>query len=214
PETMTGARMGCPLVVGLGEGENFLASDVSALIAQTRRVIYLEDGDVVALRRSAVEIFDARGAKAERRVHVSELRADAVDLGPYRHFMQKEIHEQPRAVSDTLEGVIDAGIDVDGLFGSGARDAFARASSVLILASGTSHYAGLIARYWLEGLAQVPCSVELGHEYRYRESIPNPSQLVVTISQSGETLDTMEALRRAKELGHEATLSICNVRES
>ena len=214
PETMTGARMGCPLVVGLGEGENFLASDVSALIAQTRRVIYLEDGDVVALRRASVEIVDANGAKVQRVVHVSELSADAVDLGPYRHYMQKEIHEQPRAVSDTLEGVIDAGVDVDALFGSGARDVFARIDSVLILASGTSHYAGMVARYWIESLASLPCGVELGHEYRYRDSIPNPNQLVVTISQSGETLDTMEALKRARELGHEATLSICNVRES
>src|SRR5258706_4009691 len=214
PETMTGARMGCPLVVGLGEGENFLASDVSALIAQTRRVIYLEDGDVVALRRASVEIVDANAVKVQRAVHVSELSPDAVDLGPYRHYMQKEIHEQPRAVSDTLEGVIDAGVDVDALFGTGAREVFARIDSVLILASGTSHYAGMVARYWVESLATVPCSVELGHESRYRDSIPNPNQLVVTISQSGETLDTMEALKRARELGHEATLSICNVRES
>jgi glucosamine--fructose-6-phosphate aminotransferase (isomerizing) len=214
PETMTGARMGCPLVVGLGEGENFLASDVSALIAETRRVIYLEDGDVVALHRGGVQIVDRDGAEARRPVHVSELSADAVDLGPYRHYMQKEIHEQPRAVSDTLEGVIDAGVAVDELFGKGAAAAFRDADSVLVLASGTSYYAGLVARYWIESLAQVPCSVELGHEYRYRDSIPNPRQLVVTVSQSGETLDTMEALKRAKELGHAATLSICNVRES
>ncbi|HEX4781803.1 MAG TPA: glutamine--fructose-6-phosphate transaminase (isomerizing) [Usitatibacter sp.] len=214
PETMTGARMGCPLVVGLGEGENFLASDVSAVIAQTRRVIYLEDGDVVALRRSGVRVLDVHGRDVERQVHVSELDADDVDLGPYTHYMQKEIHEQPRAVSDTIEGVIDAGIDIDGLFGAGAAAAFRDADSVLILASGTSYYAGLIARYWIEGLVKVPCAVELGHEYRYRDSIPNARQLVVTISQSGETLDTMEALKRAKELGHAHTLSICNVRES
>jgi glutamine---fructose-6-phosphate transaminase (isomerizing) len=214
PETMTGARMGCPLVVGLGEGENFLASDVSALIAETRRVIYLEDGDVVALHRGGVQIVDRDGVEARRPVHVSDLSADAVDLGPYRHYMQKEIHEQPRAVSDTLEGVIDAGVDVDALFGKGAAAALRDADSVLVLASGTSYYAGLVARYWIESLAQVPCSVELGHEYRYRDSIPNPRQLVVTVSQSGETLDTMQALKRAKELGHAATLSICNVRES
>jgi glucosamine--fructose-6-phosphate aminotransferase (isomerizing) len=213
-DTMTGARMGCPLVVGLGEGENFLASDVSALIAQTRRVLYLEDGDVVALKRGGVRVVDPDGREVTRDVHVSELSADAVDLGPYRHYMQKEIHEQPRAVADTLEGVIDAGVDVDDLFGSGAADAFAAIDSVLVLASGTSFYAGSIARYWIEGVAQVPCSVELGHEYRYRDSIPNPRQLVVTISQSGETLDTMEALKRARELGHAITLSICNVRES
>jgi glucosamine--fructose-6-phosphate aminotransferase (isomerizing) len=214
PGTMTGARMGCPLVVGLGEGENFLASDVSAVIGETRRVIYLEDGDVVALGRDRVDVVDASGQRVDRTVHLSELSAEAVELGPYRHYMQKEIHEQPRAVSDTLEAVMDGGLDIDGLFGEGARAAFAEIDSILVLASGTSYYAGLVARYWMEGLARTPCSVELGHEYRYRDSIPRPSQLVVTISQSGETLDTMEALKRAKELGHSLTLSICNVRES
>jgi len=214
PETVTGARMGCPLVVGLGEGENFLASDVSALIAQTRRVVYLEDGDVVALHRGGVQVVDAAGRDAHRVVHVSDLSADAVDLGPYSHYMQKEIHEQPRAVADTLEGVIDSGIDVDALFGRGAAQAFRDAPSVLVLASGTSYYAGLVARHWIESIARVPCAIELGHEYRYRDSIPDPRQLVVTISQSGETLDTMEALKRARELGHALTLSICNVRES
>jgi len=214
PETMTGARMGCPLVVGLGDGENFLASDVSALIAQTRRVVYLDDGDVVALRRGGVEIVDRDGRRVDRPEHLSELSADAVDLGPYRHYMQKEIHEQPRAVSDTLEGVMDAGVDVDALFGEGAAAAFRDIDAVLVLASGTSYYAGLVARYWIEGIARVPVNVELGHEYRYRDSIPDPRQLVVTISQSGETLDTLEALKRARQLGHGTTLSICNVRES
>jgi glucosamine--fructose-6-phosphate aminotransferase (isomerizing) len=214
PGTITGARMGCPLVVGLGEGENFLASDVSAIVSQTRRVMYLEDGDVVALRRAGVAVVDAAGAPVARPERLSELSADAVDLGPYRHYMQKEIHEQPRAVADTIEAVIDGGIDVEGLFGSGAAQAFRDASAVLVLASGTSYYAGLVARFWLESVARVPCNVELGHEYRYRDSIPDPRQLVVTISQSGETLDTMEALKRAKELGHAHTLSICNVRES
>jgi glucosamine--fructose-6-phosphate aminotransferase (isomerizing) len=214
PETMTGARMGCPLVIGLGDGENFLASDLSAVIAETRRVIYLEDGDVVALKRSGVSVVDREGRPVQRREHLSELNADAVDLGIYTHYMQKEIHEQPRAVSDTLEGVIDSGVDVDGLFGAGAASVLRDIDSVLVLASGTSFYAGLVARYWIEGMAQVPCNVELGHEYRYRDSIPNPRQLVVTISQSGETLDTMEALKRAKELGQHHTLSICNVRES
>ncbi len=214
PDLMAGARMGCPLVVGLGEGENFLASDFSALVAQTRRVIYLEDGDVVALRRAGVEIVDRDGRRVERRVHLSELSADAVELGPYRHYMQKEIHEQPRAIADTIEGVIDGGVDVDGLYGAGALAALAGVDSVLILASGTSSYAGLVARHWIEGFAKIPCVVELGHEYRYRDAIPNPRQLVVTVSQSGETLDTMEALKRARELGHELTLAICNVRES
>jgi glucosamine--fructose-6-phosphate aminotransferase (isomerizing) len=214
PETMTGARMGCPLVVGLGDGENFLASDVSAVVKETRRVIYLEDGDVVALQRSGVHIVDRAGKDAPRPVHLSDLSANDVDLGPYTHYMQKEIHEQPRAVSDTLEGVIDAGIDIDALFGAGASTVLKDLDSVLILASGTSYYAGLVARYWIESLARTTCCVELGHEYRYRDSLPNPKQLVVTISQSGETLDTMEALKRAKELGHAHTLSICNVRES
>ena len=214
PQTMTGARMGCPLVVGLGEGENFLASDVSAIIAQTRRVVYLEDGDVVAVHRAGIEIVDRDGRGVERPVHLSDLTPDAVDLGPYTHYMQKEIHEQPRAVADTLEALMDSGLEVDGLFGAGAEAALRDAPAVLVLASGTSYYAGLVARYWLEAIARVPCAVELGHEYRYRDSIPDPRQLVVTISQSGETLDTMEALKRARELGHACTLSICNSRES
>jgi glucosamine--fructose-6-phosphate aminotransferase (isomerizing) len=214
PETMTGARMGCPLVVGLGEGENFLASDVSAIVAQTRRVVYLEDGDVVSVRRDAIAIVDREGRAVERPVHLSDLSADAIDLGPYAHYMQKEIHEQPRAVADTLEALVDSGVDVEGLFGAGAQAAFGEAPSVLILASGTSYYAGLVARFWIEALARIPCAVEHGHEYRYRDSIAEPRQLVVTISQSGETLDTLEALKRARELGHALTLSICNVRES
>ena len=214
PDTMTGARMGCPLVVGLGDGENFLASDISAIVAQTRRVMYLEDGDVVAVHRSGVQVVDRQGRPVERAVHVSDLSPEGVDLGPYAHYMQKEIHEQPRAVTDTLEALMDGGLDIDGLFGEGAQRALRDAPSVLILASGTSYYAGLVARYWIESVARIACSVELGHEYRYRDSIPEPRQLVVTISQSGETLDTLEALKRARELGHSATLSICNVRES
>ncbi|MEO5677460.1 MAG: glutamine--fructose-6-phosphate transaminase (isomerizing), partial [Usitatibacter sp.] len=214
PEMLIGARMGCPLVVGLGEGENFLASDFSALVSETKRVIYLEDGDVIALRRDGVEIVDQEGVAVVRPVHISELSADAVDLGPYQHYMQKEIHEQPRAIADTIEGVIDGGIDIDGLYGPGAEAALRDIDSVLILASGTSYYAGLVARFWIESVARVTCNVELGHEYRYRDSIPNPRQLIVTISQSGETLDTMEALKRAVQLGQPYTLSICNVRES
>jgi glucosamine--fructose-6-phosphate aminotransferase (isomerizing) len=214
PNTIAGARMGCPLVVGVGDGENFLASDVSALIAETKRVIYLEDGDVVAIRRTGVEVVDKDRRPVERKVHVSQLTADAIDLGVYRHYMQKEIHEQPRAVADTIEGAIDAGIAVDDLFGEGAAAIFDGVDAVLILASGTSYYAGLVAKYWIEDVAGIRAEVELGHEYRYRQSIPNARQLVVTLSQSGETLDTMEALKRAKELGHDRTLSICNVRES
>ena len=216
PETLTCARVGCPLLIGLGDpekGENFIASDVSAILSATRRVIYLEEGDVAAIRRTSVTIVDREGKAVERPVHISDLSADETDLGPYSHYMQKEIHEQPRAVSDTLEGVLTQGL-TSALFGDQAPQVFRDIEGVLILASGTSFYAAMVARQWIESLAKIPCTVELGHEYRYRESIPNPRQLVVTISQSGETLDTMEALKRAKQLGHEATLSICNVRES
>jgi glucosamine--fructose-6-phosphate aminotransferase (isomerizing) len=213
PDLVCCARMGCPLIIGLGEGENFFASDVSALIPVTRRIIYLEDGDVAAVGREAVTVFDAGGAPAQRAVRVSQVSADDVDLGPYRHYMQKEIHEQPRALADTLEAVIDDGVRAE-LFGDEAPGVLGAVDSVLILAAGTSYYAGLVARYWLESIARLPCTVELGHEYRYRDSIANPNQLVVTISQSGETLDTMEALKRARELGHGRTLSICNVPES
>ncbi|TAM48255.1 MAG: glutamine--fructose-6-phosphate transaminase (isomerizing) [Gammaproteobacteria bacterium] len=213
PETLCCARKGCPLLIGVGEHENFFASDVSALLPVTRRVIYLEEGDVAKVEREGVTVVDREGKPAQRPVRVSEASADAVELGPYRHYMQKEIHEQPRALSDTLEGVIDEGIH-PGLFGPEAAAVLQQVDRVLILAAGTSHYAGLVGRLWLESIAKIPCAVELGHEYRYRESIPNPKQLIVTISQSGETLDTMEALKRAKELGHAHTLSICNVQES
>jgi glutamine---fructose-6-phosphate transaminase (isomerizing) len=213
PGIMTGARMGCPLLVGRGDGENFIASDMSAIISATNRVIYLEDGDVVAASREGVQVVDRSGRTVERAEHISSLSAAATDLGPYQHYMQKEIHEQPRAIADTLEAVIDGGINAV-VFGRDAPRIFAEVDSVLILASGTSSYAGMVACQWIETFVQLPCRVELGHEYRYRDSIPNPRQLIVTISQSGETLDTMEALKRAKELGHPNTLSICNVQES
>ena len=213
PNIVCCARMGCPLLIGIGEGENFFASDVSALLAVTRRVIYLEEGDVAAVTCSRVTIVDRSGHEVSRPVRVSEASADAVDLGPYSHYMQKEIHEQPRALSDTLEAVINEGVH-PGLLGENAQAVLSAVDSVLILAAGTSYYAGLIARQWLEAIARIPANAELGHEYRYRNSIANPRQLVITISQSGETLDTMEALKRAKELGHDHTLSICNVPES
>ncbi len=213
PDTVCCARMGCPLLIGLGEGENFFASDVSALISVTRRIIYLEEGDVAAVTRDHVTVMDREGREVQRPVRLSEASADMVDLGPYNHYMQKEIHEQPRALSDTLEAVINEGVH-PGLMGENAESVLSSVDSVLILAAGTSYYAGLIARQWLESIARIPANAELGHEYRYRSSIANPKQLVVTISQSGETLDTMEALKRAKELGHDETLSICNVAES
>ncbi len=213
PDILCCARRGCPLLIGLGEGENFFSSDVSALISETRRIIYLEDGDVAAVSRNAVRIVDRLGQPVGRPERLSDVTIGAVELGPFRHYMQKEINEQPRAISDTLEGVIDHGVAAS-LFGQEAEAVFGEIDSLLILASGTSYYAGLVGKQWLESLARIPCTVELGHEYRYRDSIPNPHQLVVTLSQSGETLDTMEALKRAKALGHTHTLAICNVQES
>jgi glucosamine--fructose-6-phosphate aminotransferase (isomerizing) len=213
PDVVAGARMGCPLLVGLGEGENFLASDVSAVLSATRRVIYLEDGDVVELRRDGVSIVDRADKPVERKVHTSQASLAAMELGPYEHFMQKEIHEQPKALTDTIEAVVDEGF-IPELFGGQAGAVFHGIDGVLILAAGTSYYAGLTAKYWIEALAKLPVSVEIASEYRYRESVPHPKQLVITISQSGETLDTLEALKHAKSLGHEQTLSICNVQES
>ena len=214
PGRMIAARMGCPLLVGLGEGENFIASDVSAIIQATRRVIFLEEGDTAEVTREAVRVFDDTGAAIEREVHVSDVSLASLELGPYRHFMQKEIHEQPRAVADTIEAVIDNNGFSAELFGDHAADVLAGVEGVQILACGTSYYAGLTARYWIESIAGLPCSVEIASEYRYRRAVANPKHLVVTISQSGETLDTMEALKYAKSLGHEKTLSICNVPES
>ncbi len=213
PDTVCCARMGCPLLIGLGEGANYFASDVSALLSVTRRIIYLDEGDIAAVTRDRVTIFDREGHEVTREIRVSEASANAVELGPYGHYMQKEIHEQPRALSDTLEAVINEGVH-PGLLGTDAEAVLSSVDSVLILAAGTSYYAGLVGRQWLESIARIPAATELGHEYRYRDSIPNKKQLIVTISQSGETLDTMEALKRAKELGHDKTLSICNVAES
>ena len=214
PERMVCARMGCPLLVGLGEGENFVASDVSAIVQATRRVIFLEEGDTAELRRDGVRVFDEHGAPVEREVHLSDVSLASLELGPYRHFMQKEIHEQPRALSDTIEAAIDANGFPAELFGPDAARILREVEGIQILACGTSYYAGLTARYWVEAIAGLPCSVEIASEYRYRTAFANPKHLVVTISQSGETLDTMEALKYAKSLGHRHTLSICNVPES
>ncbi|BAU50422.1 glucosamine--fructose-6-phosphate aminotransferase [Sulfurifustis variabilis] len=213
PDLMTCARVGCPLLIGLGENENFVASDVSAVISATRRVMYLEEGDVAELTRSAVRVYDRDGAPVEREVHESDLSLASLELGPYGHFMQKEIYEQPQALSDTIEAVVTLGVDA-ALFGREAASVFRDVEGVQIIACGTSYYAGSVARYWLESIAKIPCTVDIASEYRYRDTVPNPRQLIVTISQSGETLDTMEALKRAKELGHPHQLAICNVRES
>ncbi|MGE8284826.1 MAG: glutamine--fructose-6-phosphate transaminase (isomerizing) [Stenotrophomonas lactitubi] len=214
PERFVCARMGCPLLVGLGEGENFVASDVSAVLSATRKVIFLEEGDTAEIRRDGVSIFDGNDQPIKRDVHLSDVSLASLELGPYRHFMQKEIHEQPRALGDTIEAAIDAGGFPAELFGKNAEAVLSGIEGVQILACGTSYYSGLTARYWIEAIAGLPCSVEIASEYRYRAAYANPKHLIVTISQSGETLDTMEALKYAKSLGHKHTLSICNVPES
>ncbi|TMH23283.1 MAG: glutamine--fructose-6-phosphate transaminase (isomerizing) [Betaproteobacteria bacterium] len=214
PSRLVVARHGSPLLLGLGEGENFAASDTSALIQVTQRVVYLEDGDCAELTRDGVRVSDSGGKTVSRPVHVSQLTADAVELGHYRHYMQKEIFEQPMAAANTLEMVTGAQSVSPQLFGAEAERIFRDVDSVLILACGTSYHAGMVARYWLEGLAGIPCNVEIASEYRYRESVPNPKGLVVTVSQSGETADTIVALQYARSLGHRYALSICNVPES
>lgn len=213
PDLLVVARMGCPLLVGVGEGENFVASDVSAVLSSTRRVMYLEEGDVARITRDAVAIFDSRGEAVTRKLHLSDVSLASLELGPYSHFMQKEIHEQPRALADTVENILESGFGTH-LFEGDAEAVFRGVKSVQIIACGTSFYAGSVARYWIESITGLPCAVEIASEYRYREAVSNPDNLIVTISQSGETLDTMEALKYAKALGQARTLSICNVRES
>ncbi|MFC4277430.1 glutamine--fructose-6-phosphate transaminase (isomerizing) [Achromobacter aloeverae] len=211
PHRVVGARQGSPLVVGLGKNENFLASDALALAGTTDQIIYLEDGDVVDLQLSRVWITDHQGRAVERKVNTVQVHSGAAELGPYRHFMQKEIFEQPRAVGDTLQ---DIETITPELFGDGAYKIFKEADSLLILACGTSYYAGLTAKYWIESIAKIPVAVEIASEYRYRDSVPNPRSLVVTISQSGETADTLAALKHARSLGMTHTLTICNVATS
>ena len=211
PHRVIGSRQGSPLILGVGQGEHFLASDAMALAGVTDQIVYLEEGDVVDLTPSSHRIFDRQGQPTTREIKTVHAHSGAADLGPYRHYMQKEIFEQPRAIADTLEGI--EGI-TPALFGPGAAAAFQSVDSVLILACGTSYYSGCVARYWLESIAQVPCQVEIASEYRYRDSVPHPQTLVVTISQSGETADTLAALRHAQSLGHTHTLTICNVSTS
>jgi glutamine---fructose-6-phosphate transaminase (isomerizing) len=208
------ARMGAPLLLGIGVGENFAASDTSALLQVTRNMIYLEEGDCAEVTLQAVRIVDRRGHVVERPLHVSQLSSEAIELGAYRHYMQKEIFEQPAAISATLESAANGHLIAPQFFGADAGRRLAEIDSCLILACGTSYHAGLVARYWLESLAGLPCNVEIASEYRYRESVPNPRALVVVISQSGETADTLAALQHAQRLGQSHSLAICNVPES
>ena len=214
PQNMVVARMGCPLLVGLGEHETFIASDVSAVVAFTRQIMYLEDGDIAQLTADGVaQMIDKQGNPATRKATTSQVSLASLELGAYSHFMQKEIYEQPKAVSDTAEIFLDAGFIANN-FGENAEAVFNDIDSIKILACGTSYYAASTAKYWLESIAKIATDVEIASEYRYREVIANPKQLIITISQSGETLDTMEALKYAQALGHKHSLSICSVMES
>jgi glucosamine--fructose-6-phosphate aminotransferase (isomerizing) len=214
PGRLVAARRGSPLVIGIGIGEHFIASDVFALLPVTQRFIHLEEGDVADLRRESVEIYDLHGQRVERPVSISSLSADAADKAGYRHYMQKEIFTQARAVADTLEGRVLGGRVVEDAFGFAAPGVFDRVRAIQIVACGTSYHAGLVARYWMEAVAGVPCSVEVASEFRYRRQVVLPGTLIVAISQSGETADTLAALREARTLGYAATLAICNVPES
>ena len=214
PTRLVVARMGAPLLLGLGNGENFAASDASALVQVTQRVVYLEEGDCAELMRERVRIFDGSGQPVERREQITALTAEAVELGPYQHYMQKEIFEQPMAVANTLEMVTSARAVVPQLFGAGADGIFNKINGLTILACGTSYHAGMVARYWVEAVAGLPCNVEIASEYRYRETVNDPDTLVVTLSQSGETADTLAALQYAKARGHRYSLTICNAPES
>jgi glucosamine--fructose-6-phosphate aminotransferase (isomerizing) len=214
PHKLVLARAGCPVVVGLGIDENFVASDVAALLPVTRNFMFLDEGDVAVVERKRVTIYDRNGEQVERPVKESELTADAAERGNFRHFMQKEIHEQGRAVGRTLEDRIANGRVLDAAFGPAANEILDRTRVVHIVACGTSYHAGLVARYWIEQLCRLPCSVEIASEYRYRSPVVPENALFVTISQSGETADTLAALRAAKDMNYLSTLTICNVPES
>jgi len=210
PDMLVGARVGSPLVVALGEHENFLASDALALAGRAHSMMYLEEGDVAILKADGVEIIDQAGKTIQREHKAMPAQADAVDLGPYQHYMQKEIFEQPRAIGDTLANIAHFGPE---LFHADPNQ-WQQFNQILILACGTSYYSACVAKYWLEDLAGIPTQVEIASEYRYRTTVPNPNTLIVVVSQSGETADTLAALRHAKSLGHQYTLAICNVASS
>lgn len=211
---LVAARRGSPLLVGIGIEENFIASDVSALLPVTQKVLYLEEGDIADIGLLGVRVFQSNGDQVERKVHVSELSADMAEIGNYRHFMQKEIHEQPRAIADTLESAVTCSSVAAAIFGPGAEAILNGVTGVRILACGTSYHAAKVAEYWIESLAGLPCRAEIASEYRYRDSVADPNTLIVTISQSGETRDTIDALTHALEQGHRHSLAICNVPES
>ena len=214
PDRVVGARMGPPLLVGLGVGEHFLTSDMAALIPVTQRFLILEDGDIAELQRDHVTVYDHSGQVVERPETLSELDADAVERGQYRHYMQKEIFEQPEAIANTLEGRLHGDHVLEASFGPDAKAIFDRVNSVQIIACGTSYHAGMVARNWFEGLARIPCHVEVASEFRYRHPVPNPDSLVVAISQSGETADTLAAVRATRKDGFGPVLSIVNAPES
>ena len=210
PTILVGARVGSPLVVALGDKENFLASDALALAGRAHSMLYLEEGDVAVLKADSVEVIDQAGKPAQRELKPMPAQADSVDLGPYQHYMQKEIFEQPRAIGDTLANIAEFG---PGLFNANPAD-WKDFDQILILACGTSYYSACVAKYWLEDIAGIPTQVEIASEYRYRTTVPNPKTLIAVVSQSGETADTLAALRHAKSLGHKHTLAICNVASS
>lgn len=214
PDRLVAVRKGSPLVIGIGIDEYFIASDVAALIPVTQQFIVLKDGDVADITRDGVQLYDEEGTPVERPVHISELRADAVERGEFRHYMLKEIFEQPSSISDTLEGRIKGDHVIEAAFGHNAKEIFDKVKGVQIIACGTSFHAGMVARYWFESIANVPCSVEVASEFRYRKPVVRNNSLIVTISQSGETADTLAGLQEAKRLGFGHSLTICNVPES
>src|SRR5215831_10046900 len=214
PGRVIGARRGSPMVAGLAEGEQFIASDIHALLPVTRRFIYLAEGDIVDATVDGIRIYDEHGALVERPVKQAHFGADAVERGEYRHYMLKEIHEQPQSIADTLEGRIAGGHILTEIFGINARELLTKTRNVHLVACGSSYHAALVARYWFESLAGVPCNVEIASEYRYRDVVVPADTLFVTVSQSGETADTLAALKLAKTRGYLATLGICNVPES
>ncbi|WP_288741025.1 glutamine--fructose-6-phosphate transaminase (isomerizing) [uncultured Rheinheimera sp.] len=211
PSHLVVARSGSPLVIGFGIGENFIASDQLALLPVTRRFMFLEEGDVAEITRTSVTVYDKNGKQVERTITESTASYDAGDKGQYRHFMLKEIYEQPHAISNTLEGRLGSDSVLDETFGNGAAELFKKVRHVQIVACGTSYHSGMVARYWLESLGGISCNVEIASEFRYRKSFVQPGSLLVSISQSGETADTLAALRLAKEAGYIGSLTICNV---